>query len=531
MKLLERKEELLWVIPAVLCVLVFVLKLAHGPYYLVSNSDPEYAYLFNGLVLIEGNGEIGMIYHPGISLITVVGAVIWLTNLLFGTMPLLEDVLSNPELYLNSVQVVLTLLGTFSLYYLGNRVYKYSRNFWLAVAFQLIPFSSIHILESFISVSPDTLIVSTSLLIFCVIADLMFGEKGREWQHVLLLSCLTGFILVSKINCLPIIILPFLLIPNKWHKIFYVVGSVAFFFFFFLPAIHKFQYFYEWLVDITFHSGIYGKGEKEVANSGSIANIIKILSGIRLLMVLPIVGFLSSILVFLKPSWLPDAYGKLLMASGVAGTLQIIMTAKHFYEGAYFYALPSLMLMLPAAIILALVIVPMLTEEYFKYGKLGFLIVLALLVIPFSPSFAKRASYFRTLKMHGNRTISFLEKEKQYPLISSFQSSGQGYAVRFGLEFILPPKKEEYAQKAKYYYPNQYNFDIWKNKLDYWMDTVNFNQLYTTNKHIYLQGNSLDINSLPSAFAMDDSLRNSQVSPKFLFFPSEGDRLIEFRRE
>src|SRR5688572_7605216 len=106
-----KKTYLLVILPLIYIALGFVC-LENIKYFFLSGYDPSYAYLLNGTNLASGTMEIGHTDHPGTTVQSFLALVIFITYLFSGaTAPLYQDVLSQPELYLNVLSIVLILLG------------------------------------------------------------------------------------------------------------------------------------------------------------------------------------------------------------------------------------------------------------------------------------------------------------------------------------------------------------------------------------------------------------------------------------
>ena len=137
------------VIPGLFVVLGMYLKNSRGPYWSGSNYDPDYAYLMNALNVIE-DLPIGHIDHPGtpvqIFIAIVMRCVHFLRNNFVYDWPTLEtDVLTNPELYLQTVSYVFLIINALLLSTIGFTAYYKLKNVWLGWLLQTAPFFSSYI--------------------------------------------------------------------------------------------------------------------------------------------------------------------------------------------------------------------------------------------------------------------------------------------------------------------------------------------------------------------------------------------------
>src|SRR6185436_1662443 len=81
-----------------------VLKASRGPYWLGTNADPEYAYLFNALSIAGGHAPYH-VDHPGTPLQMLGAVVLRAIALASGCDALVPDVIARPETYLTALLV------------------------------------------------------------------------------------------------------------------------------------------------------------------------------------------------------------------------------------------------------------------------------------------------------------------------------------------------------------------------------------------------------------------------------------------
>lgn len=119
---------ILVVLPILLLFVALSIKQSAGPYWIGRNSDPEYPYLLNSLNLIEFKSP-GLIQHPGTTLEEMGAGVIFVVHIYRGGFKnLINDVLTNPEFFLNVQSgliislIVLSvfLVGAFTLFLTGS---------------------------------------------------------------------------------------------------------------------------------------------------------------------------------------------------------------------------------------------------------------------------------------------------------------------------------------------------------------------------------------------------------------------------
>ncbi|MEO6695788.1 MAG: hypothetical protein ABIY50_10055, partial [Ignavibacteria bacterium] len=162
-----------------------------------------------------------------------------------------------------------------------------------------------------------------------------------------------GFGSVSKLNFIPICLLPLIVLKGYRFKLIYIGGTVLVFMLLFLPAISNLPKFFAWISNLTFNTGIHGKTDLSMFDpSIFFQNIFIIFSKdiflfIICLMII-LVLILSLILKTEKRSEHDEVIHrnerKILFAIILTIVFQILVVAKNYLPYAQYYIVPSLML-------------------------------------------------------------------------------------------------------------------------------------------------------------------------------------------
>ena len=99
----------LLILPLAFVLATSYLKEAVGPYWLGNNSDNAYVYLGSALALSKLSSP-GMVDHPGTPLISLEALVIITAQAVQQKADLEDDVLKNPEFYLDLIFYTLLVL-------------------------------------------------------------------------------------------------------------------------------------------------------------------------------------------------------------------------------------------------------------------------------------------------------------------------------------------------------------------------------------------------------------------------------------
>ncbi len=235
------------------------------PFYSKS-VDPEFPYLLNGLncALLKFN-YIGHIDHPGTPFQVFIGLVIRITHFLSGKGDIAQDVFARPEHYLNTISNSMLLIESLLILAVGFIGIKRKIPVWQIVILQATCFFSSDLVWFFTRVNPDRFFM-TSGLIFTLIY-LKHGYENRlSWKFALWSGVVMGLGMATKINFLPVLILPLLLIDGYKNRLIYIGSGIVSFFIFIAPIIDKFGAFRSFVEGIFKHDGLYGGGEANILN-------------------------------------------------------------------------------------------------------------------------------------------------------------------------------------------------------------------------------------------------------------------------
>jgi len=253
------------VIPVGLFAAGVLLKHEHGPYYLRNNFDPEYNYLFNSLSLLTLHAPRHN-DHPGVTL-QILGAAVewlkWLGCFLLGNRQSLSDsVLSRPESYLRTMNLVLNVLLGGALYWSASAIYKVSKSLPSAM---LLQGTVVMYHQTFLAlprVSPEQLVVAIGLALMAVLAPVVLAEEGNAVNELRLATtagALFGLGLMTKVTFAPWVAVVLLFSQKSYRKRF-LMAAVATVLILLLPIATRIPHMASWFTSLATHSGSYGQG-------------------------------------------------------------------------------------------------------------------------------------------------------------------------------------------------------------------------------------------------------------------------------
>jgi hypothetical protein len=333
------RQIIIFIIPAL--YLVWSLQLNHtgGPFSL-SRCDPEYPYLLNGLNCATLNfDQIGHTDHPGTPFQIVTGVFIRLTHLFIGQGPVDQDVLLRPEMYLSSASLFLSFLTFLLLYLVGRTGLLTTTKLAGAVILQSSFLLSNVLIDLPLRYNPDRILILYNLLLAILILKYLFTENYPVRKFALLTGILMGIGVATKFNFLPVLIIPFLLIPDFRNRVIYGLSVAAAFFISILPILSRFKEFRRFLSGVASHDGLYGQGAEQMINWKSFgSNFGELLSYNPAFTILLLLSAATIIYYMIRKN--ESGPEKLLLiilkAFIYASILGFILVAKHFK--VYYFA-------------------------------------------------------------------------------------------------------------------------------------------------------------------------------------------------
>ena len=485
-----RKYGIFLIVPGIVLGFTAFLKLAAGPYWLASNLDPSYQYLVNGLYLIKGYVP-NHTDHPGTPLQMLCCVVCWLFNWGRSSEDLVTHVLIDPEFYLRTVFVVLSLFTFFTSFYLGMYVFRKTNDQWAALLTQL-PALGFLVMKAglFIpvvaNVSPEALLVGIVNLFNICLFQNYFATKNRDTLTFLkeksmcpgfLWGSVCGLGVAVKLTFLPVLIVPLIVLSWK-NKAIFVCAFAASFFAWTIPILSKYPRLWGWVSGIITHTGTYGTGGAGIIDVHSyFLNWKSIVLGQWVYAPFVFLALALVLWKFVVKKWDKGTFFLLVTMIGVC--IQFSVVAKH---PAAHYLLPGL-------------------------GLFSFILVLVYLQWPFQNALTKRTvlifilitvllgawqanAYRLSMASFTRDVLDFDEhvrtKYQGCTIIDYYQSSGPESALFFGDGWNLIP---HLGPELFRLYPNEFFLHIWGNKIMSFNDRVWSNDLLAQNSCVLFRGN------------------------------------------
>ncbi len=253
------------VCPALLMVTGLYLRRIRGPYWLGSNSDPEYAYLFNSVLILYGKIPF-LIEHPGTPLEVFGAAIVRAVYAAVGRGDLVGDVVERPELYLGAVHVSLLVAASLALLAAGLIVHWQTGRVGPALLVQVMPWLSVGLLEELARVRPEVMLLSIAAVFSALVVSMVERwDRGRRGGGAAALGILTGVAVATKFTALPLAVIPLLLLRDARRRKAFFLAAAAFLVCI-APAWPKIPSMGKWVLNLAIHAGMYGSGSPSLVH-------------------------------------------------------------------------------------------------------------------------------------------------------------------------------------------------------------------------------------------------------------------------
>lgn len=430
----------LGIVPIVLFSLTMLMSEFSGPFYLGPNQDPEYAYLLNSLDILQLTSPAHT-DHPGTPL-QVLGALVILleygiVSLFRNTGSIQYEVLSNPESYLKSINLVLNCLILALSYLAGLKVYRLGKNWLLIVSVQLTPLLFAALLFATTRVSPEPLLIVNALLLYLILIPVFLSEyRITSSKTSMILGIILGLGLATKVTSLPLILLILLPKSNK-DKALTATSSILTFLILTIPIWPRLLRLGKWLVKIALHDGRYGRGEAGLPTSDTLWESFK-----NLFLEAPgffvFVGLLSGFLLYLllknKGSFKSESQRDYFKALLIITSIMIIHTAITVKHPPVHYMLPSIALFGITIILLSNTpddLWPLSSHPRIPSYLLGTFLAIAIVL-----SLTSNVNRLRRIQNYRDSVAEIQElsilSNQDCEVITYYRSSSVQYALAFG---------------------------------------------------------------------------------------------------
>ncbi len=249
----------LMAIPAVYGVVLVMLQFAATPFWLWTNIDPSYFYLFNGLEIALGQPPADF-YHPGTTTQIIAGLVIRAMHPFAGHDALVDLTLSRPESVLHVTSTVNALLIVAAMTWAGHQ----AKRAWGAVSvpvllIQATPFlSTVNLLNAY-PVKPEATIIALGMVMVGLLCRGLATTPDGKGSFGL--GALAASLVMTKLHAVTMGVIPVFFLKRAGQRVAYVLGGLFGLGVFILVIAPNLGTMLTYFSGVATHTGAYGQGK------------------------------------------------------------------------------------------------------------------------------------------------------------------------------------------------------------------------------------------------------------------------------
>jgi hypothetical protein len=439
--------------------------------------DPEFSYLYSGVLLAQGKINL-FIDHPGTPLIVFAAFVIRLLHLFRPSASLAEDVMQNPDVYLNAINISLIIFIALVIFVTGWWVYRKTGNLPAALLLQFLPFVAENVFTSIERYMPEPMLMAVVILLLGIVTIDIHGklEPGRIFRHrAVIYGIVIGFGISLKFTFGAFLIIPLFLLGGFRNKGRYLLATVVSFLVFTFPLIKRGRYFYEWIKSIFMHSGKHGSGEANILDPGQfITNLNSILQTEKHLTYALIIAAVILLLCLIPFIHKRIKNKKLIFALGGVSTALmagILAISKHF---AFYYLIPYSLL----TVFIAFLVISILLEiisykrqwlEMLLYAVFAAVILSSPMCLPRYKEYLKARNQKAEIKRTIIREVEGMNFQGSLILSSDNWHIRQESGLFFGM-LMTPGGRNHFGHILNKHHPDTYIFKEREGRFYDWFD-------------------------------------------------------------
>ena len=454
--------------------------------------DPDFVYFSNGLGVSLGSFDTGNIFHPGSPLQYFVAIVFRLIYLVRSPeVPYLEDVFTNPDLYISVVSFSVTGLVSMFLFAAGFMVHKITKSTLYGLLIQTTAFLPVIWYDLIGRVTQEVFQVFSVLVLSIVVIKYYWENKPENSLYsIFLFAFIVAFGLSTKVTFIPLIIIPLFIIEKWKKKVLFLSITFSLFIVISISVLLKIEVFWSWIKGIFIHSGDYGAGNSNIIDLSLFkANIIDLVKIESWYFTIVLISFLSLMLYF--GIYRNKADKRLVLYSSsilVTIVIQVVIVCKHFAHRNF---IPSLLL-LPLVVFFAIEILKKLSSnKAFVYSLKGIMVIFLIMTIRnqflWLPIKSKALEEDISARKETQHFTSVMEKNSIKIITSqSYGCPFKEYALMYSTAWSKPTLLPTYAEVLGKLYPFTYQYTTWDDRFRYWGETFDAQKIIDSGKKVYL---------------------------------------------
>jgi hypothetical protein len=481
----------LLIIPILILVLAFSLRLATGPFWLATNSDPSYLYLENGLYWLKGVAPY-FTDHPGTPLEVLFLGLAVLFNIGKTPAGMIDAVLLRPEFYLGVAYVLLMILFFLSLTFVGVYTYQKTRSRALALLMQLPAFfylmiKAMPVLPVIANINAEPLLISVINLYAALVIKLFYARDDQEERWTTFaLAFICGLALSVKFTAGTLWLIPFALLPGRRRWIF-LLGALASFVVWTLPIITRYADMMKWVVGLFTRVGSHTSGKAGLVDFGIYIPALTRLISDRPVYFLTALMLGVAALLFWHIRRSKDKAVRFLLVIAGAAVFHYFLVARQ----------PATHYMTPGFGLSGLLFFFAFLSWRLDHARREKAVLVFVVLVAFFEMFQALA-YRQTAARFTREVLAFQERiHKEFAacqVIPYYRATGQEYALQFGDNIYLTRLLGEELNRL---YPGRFSFEPFNYQVHSYTKLVRVSQLAQIKPCVLFQGPLYDFSIGP----------------------------------
>lgn len=447
-----RRILFLAAVPAALLVIGLVTTAMMGGH----PADPDYAYFFNGLEILDLHPP-SYYDHPGAPtevLIAFIALAAWLLRLPVDGASILVSAAAHPEFYLNVINAGLVAAAAAMLAWLGERLYRATASMTAALVGQASILIFYPAMIALSRVTSEPLLVSVSIALAGLLVPFVLGQAQVTQRNARMLGLLLGFALATKYTALPL--LPAILfLDRKWWRQAALFAGLGFILFT-LPSAHHYPQMARGFFLFATRKGDYGSGAVGVPGVGTLLE-----HGAALLRQSP-ETFIAAALYWAIFALGPVRARRLFGVSALIVSLQVLMCLKAS-EARYLTPLAGIMALANAGLV------------FYAGTRRLRLAVTGLLAAALASNVLSIAAWARDMKTVNDKDQALLRRmtDQGCALVPFYMVKMPAYNLDFGNQFT----NNHFSTALGRLMPHAVSYDISRKEFSVFGDAVAVDQV------------------------------------------------------
>ncbi|MBN2612581.1 MAG: hypothetical protein JXB00_13580 [Bacteroidales bacterium] len=465
------------------------MKLNTG-FFFISDFDPIYAFLLNGLSLAEGTPGTGIAGFPGTTMQAFIAAVIHLGHIFRPEEPLARSVLLNPEYYLNIAAIAIGFINATVFYLTGLTLFKNTGRYDVSLFLQLTSFASVFGFSYGIFIMCEPFVILATQIIMLQAAIHFFNKKTEfSLSQLIALGIAAAFGISTKIIFFPVFLFIFLILKGFKQKLKFLLVFILSLGFFLIPIYNDFPEFLEWFKLIFFHTRLYGDGDTGIVDPQFMSdNIQTIITENPVLILAIIVLLVFQSLRLFKQQWkkIEPEHRRAMNAISVAVGIGLLMFSKHYkpYYMGFFHGFALLPVLLFVDIFLKKII-----NCKFKCNRtcpviLPFftgLFLIVFLVLKLDESLIRRNNFRNSV----NEIRAIAGNNPGIMVVHSGSTAFEEGGISFGLQYSHR-REGDYRELLRNIYPSVYFFSPYDDLFFDWQNVYSLSEILSMHPTVFL---------------------------------------------